>query len=188
MVFSTSMAYLLNLCCIAKCGCWYRHIAEAGKQQLKLNTNLAADSSIYIYWDYFQLVAKLIAVDRLEHWTSGVVETPVVTWVWSTAPSYNKAGGSLPPWLFFKRFLTCLLNIRIILESWTEYANFVIVMLGYLKLELLGLNKAFLMCRCLHRFWNYRFICIPWPESNQEEDGNWQIQLSHKVSPSYCCC
>ena len=42
----------------------------------------------------------------------------------------------------------------------------------------------FLMCRCVHRFWNHRFICIPQSKSNQEEDGNRQIQL---MLLSDCC-
>jgi hypothetical protein len=42
----------------------------------------------------------------------------------------------------------------------------------------------FLMCRCIRRLWNHRFICIPQSKSNQEEDGNRQIQL---MLLSDCC-
>ena len=102
--------YLLSLCCITKYGYWYRHMAEPGIQQLKLDTNLAVDSSIHIYLDYSWLVPKLLAVDRPEPWTLGVVETPFPTWLdgFKAWPSYklNLQGASRPPNINVRRPLT----------------------------------------------------------------------------------
>lgn len=44
-----------------------------------------------------------------------------------------------------------------------------------------------LFFRRFYRVWNIRFVYIPWSEGNQEEDGNWQIQLNVSVGVSCCC-
>lgn len=47
--------------------------------------------------------------------------------------------------------------------------------------------QAMLFFRCFYRVWNIRFVYIPWSEGNQEEDGNWQIQLNGSVGVSCWC-
>ena len=98
-------------------------MAEPGIQQLKLDTNLAVDSSIHIYLDYSWLVAKLLAVDLFELWECWDSRPNLGGRVQSTTPSYKKVCGESHMgefffFLFLFLSLTCfLLDIRIILKN-----------------------------------------------------------------------